>query len=298
MRLKLLKVFCRLFAILPDRFTGGLAFCLGNFFYYAAPFRKKVIARQVRLTLGRTMTEREIKALIRKNYVHYACVLFESMILFSVDLQRTSYFDRHFTAPHLDLLKQALAEGKGGILIGCHLGFWESIGPYCARNVSPLTVAVKLMKSGFIQSLREEMQAHDNIRLVDSRMGRQRIIAMLHALRKGELVGLFLDQYRPGEDFVTFLGHDARTNSSAATLHRKTGAPVILIHAVRKRFGEYEIDIQRADPPAFPDLTDSRDLTKAATAYFTSRIEEVVRRYPDQWFWAHRRFKDNPAFQY
>jgi Kdo2-lipid IVA lauroyltransferase/acyltransferase len=298
MLLKSFKVICRVFAHLPSPMLGGLATLLGNFFYYVAPFRKKVIEMQIRRTLGQEMTEKEIRRLIRKNYIHYGCMLLESLILLSFTRENADYLDKHFTAPQLELLKKSLSQKRGVILIGAHMGFWEAIGAYCVRYAAPVTVAVKLMKSGIIQALREEMQGHDQITLVDSRMGRQRIIALLNALRHGEFVGLFLDQYRPGEDFVKFLGQNARTNSAAVILWRKTRAPVILIHVLRERFGKYTLDLREASPPEFPDIHDERERQRAINGYFNSRLEEVIRERPEQWLWAHRRFKENPLFPY
>jgi KDO2-lipid IV(A) lauroyltransferase len=275
-----------------------MAVCLGYFFCYFTPFRKKIIRQQIKKTLGPDMSEKEVRRLVRKNYVHYACVLFESLILFSIDLGKSSYIEKHFTAPEGDLLKKAVADGKGVILIGAHMGFWEAIGAYCVRNAAPVTVAVKIMKSGFVQAVREEMQSHPDMHLVDGRMGRQRIIALLTALRNGEIVGLFLDQYRPAEDFVPFLGKDARTNSTAALLWRKTRAKVLLVHVLRRKFGDYLIDFQAADPGQVPESTDAREYTRAINAFFNERMGAVIRAYPDQWFWAHRRFKENPEFDY
>ncbi len=271
---------------------------MGNFFYYIAPLRKKVILLQIKGTIGREMTEKEIRLLVKQNYIHYACVIFESIILFSIDLKNSDYFDKHFTAPNGHLLKKALGKQKGVILIGGHVGFWEAIGAYCVHNAAPVTVAVKLMKNGFVQAMREEMQSHPDMHLVDSRMGRHRIIAMLNALRRKEIVGIFLDQFRHGEGFTKFLGEDARTNSSAFVLWRKTCASVILIHVIRKKFGEYVIDIKEADPPDISGISDEQEQIRMVNTYFNDLIGNVIRKHPEQWFWAHRRFKDNPAFRY
>lgn len=295
---KILKLICRFLAVIPLPIMRTLVLVLGYGFYFLTPFRKKVIVVQIQKTLGRKLSDKEIRKLVLGNYIHYACVLFESLILYGIDLAKSDYIQTHFSAPNKLLLEKALARQKGVILIGSHVGFWEAIGAYCVRNIAPVTVAVKLMKSGFAQSLREGMQEHPDMHLVDSRMGRQRIIAMLNALRRKEIVGIFLDQYRAGEDFVKFLGQDARTNSTAAVLWRKTGAAVILIHVIRKRFGEYEIDIREADPPDMTTVSNEREQVRLINTYFNKRIEEVVIEHPEQWFWAHRRFKENPEFRY
>jgi KDO2-lipid IV(A) lauroyltransferase len=296
--MRLFLLFLRLMAKLPNTFFDCLARLSGSFFYYCAPVRKRVIALQIRKTVGRGLTDRAVKRLIKANYVHYAKLIFESLILASLDLKKTDYFHKHCTVINEPLFKEALSQGRGVIAVCAHLGHWEALGACSALLLSPVTVAVKFIRNRFVQALRERMQAHPDIHLVDERLGRGRIVEMLKGLRNGEVVAVFMDQHRPAEDFAKFFGHDARTNSAAAVLARKTGASVFFSYLIRERLGKYVLHLIKAEPPVFPDALPEKEAVAGLINYYNSVLEAAIRAHPDQWLWAHRRFKDNPEFDY
>jgi KDO2-lipid IV(A) lauroyltransferase len=292
-----LRVF-KLILLLPNPVISSMAWCLGNLVYFIFPYRRSVIRSQIQKTLGKAMSKREIKNLVRRNYIHYANLLFESLILSSLDFKHTDYFDTHFTIVNLKTIKKALARNKGVIALCCHLGVWEAMGACCARYIAPVTVVVKLIKNRFVQHLRERMQAHPGITLVDERMGKGRIVEILKALRRGDVAGIFIDQHRPSENFVKFFGYEARTNSAAAVLWRKTAAPLFFSYIFRERFGKYVLVLKEVQPPVFPDNMEEKEVILALNELFNQILEAEIKKHPDQWLWAHRRFKDNEEFKY
>jgi KDO2-lipid IV(A) lauroyltransferase len=54
----------------------------------------------------------------------------------------------------------------------------------------------------------------------------------------------------------------------------------------------YRIDaVERIDPD---DYADRPDAVRAITQRYTAAIESIVRKYPEQYFWLHRRWKHQP----
>jgi Kdo2-lipid IVA lauroyltransferase/acyltransferase len=295
--MKLFIVFCRIFAVLPPFLVSFMAYMLGHFLYFIVPYRKKVIVQQMRKCIGNTMNENELRKLARKNYVHYAYVFFESLVIASFGQKPTDYYEKHFQVIGKNDLLKAVGEKRGVLLIGGHIGFWEAYGHWLAQYVAPVTIPVKIIKNGFIQSFREHMQAYPGVTLIDNRSG-GRIKDIMRALHRGHMVGLFLDQYRPSEEFVRFFGFAARTNSAAAVLAKRTGAALVYSYVVRERFGKYHMHFERVELPAFQETQDEKTAIIKANECFNSLLEKTIRAYPDQWFWAHRRFKENPEFTY
>ncbi|MFH0921549.1 MAG: lysophospholipid acyltransferase family protein [Fibrobacterota bacterium] len=291
-----LSILSKLINIIPLPVLAVLAQGLGLLIYYCVPYRKWLILMQMEKALGTELDKKAIRALARKNYIHYASVFFESMILAAQRPEDPTYFNIHTSFQNREILDAALAEHKGVIIIGGHVGCWEAMGGMVGRFFAPVTVAVKLVNSPALQKFREHMQRQPGVTLIDSRMGRRRVVLLLNALRKGEMLGIFLDQYRTGEPFAPFFGHAARTNSTAALLHIKTGAPVVQLHCIRERLGFFRLELDAVDITGI-DLTASDAVVRLNTVFNTS-LEGAVRRHPDQWLWAHRRFKDNPDFQY
>jgi len=79
--------------------------------------------------------------------------------------------------------------------------------------------------------------------------------------------------------FVEFFGRLACTNKGLALLALRTEAPVVPIFLVREGAG-FRVEIGQEVP-----LVKTGDKTKDI---------EAKRRYPDQWFWVHQRWKTRP----
>ena len=116
------------------------------------------------------------------------------------------------------------------------------------------------------------------IKLIPKEHAMRKIIT---ALRKGELVGILLDQsaiLREGV-FVDFFGHRACTDKGMAGLALKIGTPVVPMFGLRLKEGHYRILIK----PEI-ELIRSGDKTRDIednTALFTRVIEDVIRTYPE-----------------
>ncbi|MBL8025938.1 MAG: hypothetical protein JNL74_05985 [Fibrobacteres bacterium] len=281
---------------IPAPLLDRIGVFLGLLLFYLIPIRKKLVLFQ----LGMVFPEKsasEIRKLARQNYIHYGKLLVEFLLLIDLKPGDSSKIDKTIRCENLPALKDALKSGgKGAIITGGHVGLWEAIGPYLSRHGLHVTVAVKRVTSPLFQSLREIFQAHPGVSILDPSLGNRRAAYLLKALRDNRITGIFLDQYRHGEPFVPFLGHDARTNSTAAILYRKTRVPLFLIHVIRKRVGDYSIELHEMKIE-IPEGVSDEDEIKAISGTINNGISEVIRRNPDQWLWAHRRFKENPLFR-
>ena len=119
--------------------------------------------------------------------------------------------------------------------------------------------------------------------------------AVLKALRRGETVGIPFDQNAKRSEaiFVPFFGEPAATASGLARLVAISGAPVVPAFIVREpnhRSHRIEIldqvPIQRTDDSGADVVENTRRFVKV--------IEDVVRRYPEQFLWTHRRYRTRP----
>jgi KDO2-lipid IV(A) lauroyltransferase len=118
---------------------------------------------------------------------------------------------------------------------------------------------------------------------------------ILRALRNNETVGILVDQNTTRDEgvFADFFGIPACTTPAVATLALRTGAAVIpgfLIWEAKARRHRLHFD-----PPVELITTgdSSRDVVEN-TRMFNSILENIIRRYPDQWLWIHRRWKTRP----
>jgi len=117
----------------------------------------------------------------------------------------------------------------------------------------------------------------------------------LRVLRAGGVVGILIDQNTAPEEavFVDFFGIPAATTAGLARLARHTGAPVVPAYTYwDPSLGKYRIV---SEPPLALERTDDEEADiYAYTTRFNQVIEAFIRRFPDQWLWAHRRWKTVP----
>jgi KDO2-lipid IV(A) lauroyltransferase len=116
---------------------------------------------------------------------------------------------------------------------------------------------------------------------------------VLGILKQGEVIVMLMDQNVDWYEgvFVDFFGRRACTNKGLALLARKTEAPVVPVFLIRKESG-FIVEIGQEVP-----LIKTGDKTKdieANTQQYNKIIEDIIRRYPDQWFWVHQRWKTRP----
>ena len=119
---------------------------------------------------------------------------------------------------------------------------------------------------------------------------------LIAAMRAGRSVGILMDTNMtpPQGVFVPFFGVPACTASGLARVAARTGAAVLpgflLWHEEERQYVLHfypEIVLQRSED------TDADAVEN--TARCTAAIESVIRAYPEQWLWVHRRWKTRPA---
>ncbi|MEJ6397999.1 lysophospholipid acyltransferase family protein [Yoonia sp. 208BN28-4] len=113
--------------------------------------------------------------------------------------------------------------------------------------------------------------------------GRRGTAGFARHLKAGGMATLLFDVASSHGTPIPFLGHDAKTLTSAADLALRTDALVLPYFAVRRPDG-LNFDVYLESPIAHGDPI-------AMTTAMTARLEARIAAHPEQWFWVHRRWK-------
>ena len=189
-------------------------------------------------------------------------------------------------------LRDAEQNGRGVIFLTGHLGAWEVLSFGWSALEYPLSFLVRPIDNPRIEELIEKVRTRfGNIAIDKKSAARQ----ALRVLRLSGTLGILSDlNTQPHEGvFVPFFGRLACTNAGIATLALKTDAVVIPTCAVwdAKR-GKYFF---HGDPAVELVRTGDhqRDI-EINTANFAAAMEHMIRLYPEQWLWIHKRWKTRP----
>jgi KDO2-lipid IV(A) lauroyltransferase len=119
--------------------------------------------------------------------------------------------------------------------------------------------------------------------------------AVLKAMRRSEMIGIPFDQNakRSEATWVPFFGEPAATTTGVARVARLSGAPVMPVFIVRQP------DMRSHKIEIFDEVRQQRTADTEAdihenTARFVKAVEDVVRKYPEQFLWIHRRYRTRP----
>jgi KDO2-lipid IV(A) lauroyltransferase len=187
---------------------------------------------------------------------------------------------------------QTKTDRRGRIILGGHMGNWELQAFSYPMFFEPLNFLARKMDNPRIEAM---------ILGIRTRLGNRQLDKtnaagpMLRILRAGGNVGILADvNSHPKEGvFVPFFGIVACTASGVAMLAMRANAAIVpmfaIWDAVKKRYFIYHDDI--IEPL---NTGDRKSDIERTTELNTAAIERVIRAYPDQWIWIHRRWKTRP----
>ena len=193
---------------------------------------------------------------------------------------------------HRELLADILAQGRGAIAVTGHIGNWELLAQMVAHNGFDITTIAKPLYDPRLTRFVQRRRSAGGLKIIwrDKNAGGTR--ELLRAIKGGGILAMLIDQDTtvPGT-FVPFFGRPAHTPRAAAALALRTGVPVI-VGWNHRHGGQHRFHFERCPlpQPSGDRETDVRNLT----ALLTQRLEEAIRKYPEQWVWMHRRWRKCP----
>ena len=190
-----------------------------------------------------------------------------------------------------EALRLAAAGGRGAVVISGHLGNWEVAAAAVAARGVPMDVAAHLQKNPLFYRHMVELRDQLGLTVI---VKNEAFCLVPQALAAGRVVALVSDQNMQQRGvFVDFFGRAAATAKGPALFALRTGAPVFLGVAVRKRGypSRYRVIIE---PVPVEEGAASADAIRDLTQRHVSRLEARIRETPSQYFWQHRRWKTRP----
>jgi KDO2-lipid IV(A) lauroyltransferase len=190
--------------------------------------------------------------------------------------------------------REAIAAERdtGAMILSGHFGNWELCVYAHGRRGHPITMVHRTLANPHIDRWFNDLRAGAGTTLL--RKSRAAVGA-LRAVRTGGLLVLPFDQnsVRNLGVFVPFFGVPASTNAGLALIALRTGAPVVPVFLVRE--GRSARHVVHVLPFLYAERTGNLEVDVVRnTERFSQVFEDMVRRYPEQWLWVHRRWKTRP----
>ncbi|MBI2682116.1 MAG: lysophospholipid acyltransferase family protein [Acidobacteriales bacterium] len=191
-----------------------------------------------------------------------------------------------------ECLEEARKRGKGLLFLTGHFGGWE-VGSFAhSLYGNPIKIVVRDLDNPLVDGMVKQYRTMHGNQTIDNR---EFLRGLLSSMREGETVGILMDTNMtpPQGVFADFFGVPAATAAGMARVALKTDAAVIPAYTVwDPAIHKYKICFEPALHLIRTGDTDADVL--ANTALFNKALEKIVRKYPDQWLWVHRRWKTRP----
>lgn len=274
--------FLRLCTLLPYRLQMWFGRLLGYLSYILLPRRKHIVKTNIRLAFPE-LNKAERKKLVIKTFASTGMGIFETAMAWWGSKRRL----QSMVSIHgIEYLQNALAQGKGVILLSAHFSCLELSGRLLSFT-QPFQVTYKRAHNPLMEAiLRHSRKKHfiDAINTYDTR-------EMITGLKKNVATWYAMDQDLGPRlhVFAPFMGIPTCTLTTTSRLARMSGA--IVVPYFPKRLDDcckYELTIHPA-LENFPSGDELEDTTR-----INDLITEHVRKAPEQYLWVHRRFKTRP----
>ncbi|MBI5631506.1 MAG: hypothetical protein HY921_11555 [Elusimicrobia bacterium] len=272
-------------AFLPRSWEVRLGRFLGRTLL-ALDYRRRPIAeeniRRCLTELGRAERER----LLAKNYEHYGILGLELLHMFCpLPGHYRRYTEKNTVLEGFENFERAQAKKRGCLLITAHLANWEIMGIAAVRGI-PATMVTRRLKPEWLNRKIEAARLSIEVKTLSQRGF---LPTLIKRLRQGLTVGFVMDQYAapPMGVPVKFFKAVTDTLAAPAILAQRTGACLISVVQWRDEAGLVHVEVG----PEI-ELGEALKDPVQATQALVARVEGWIRRHPDQWLWAHRRFKN------
>jgi KDO2-lipid IV(A) lauroyltransferase len=287
----LLWVVVRTLGLLPRMLSRGVAILFALLIYCLHGRLRRVGLRNLRMAFPE-MQDGERRRILRGLFVSLGRQLAEFCLFPSYtkeNIGRVVIYDG------FENFERARARGKGVLFLTGHLGGWELSSFAHSLQGHLLQIVMRGLDNPYVDRLVQSYRTMHGNTVVDKD---NFVRGLLGAMKKGDTVGILMDTNMtpPQGVFVDFFGIPACTASGLARIALRTDASVVpgfcvwdaVLRKYRLRF-DPEVELMRTGD-------DDADIIEN-TARFTRKIEEFVRKYPEQWLWVHRRWKTRPEGQ-
>ena len=279
------RLFLFIIDLMPLRVSTWIASRLADLIFAAATRRRAIACDNIRRS-GIAEDEADVRRIAKESFRHFSCLLVDT-------LKADRYLTAETWRDHVEMdvapetYELVNKPDQPVILISGHIGNWE-VAARIVSYLKPVVGIARKMNNPYVDRLIQKRKPTDRFKLTpkhDADMGR-----FISTLRDGNVLAMLIDQHaREGGMMINFFGHPASTHRSYAMLHLITKIPICFGYCVKTGPRQFKF---KAIAPVSVEKSGNREAdVRAILTKLTGELEEAIRAYPEQYLWAHRRWR-------
>jgi lauroyl/myristoyl acyltransferase len=250
---------------------------LADLHYSVSSSDRKAVLKNLRVILGDSCPEDELKTKAREVFRNFAKYL--------VDFFRFSKIDKEYIKKYVKIygfehFNEGLSRKKGVILLSAHIGNWELGGFVFASLGYPMQAVVLTHKNKKINDFFTKQRSISSMKPVEIGLS---LRSCFNILKNNGLLAVLGDRdFSKKGVYVNFFGKTTLIPKGAAVFSRRTGAAIVPSFMLRQSDDTF---ILKIEPPIFTDIdTDEDTAIKNTAEKYSAVIESYIRKYPTQWY--------------
>jgi len=259
---------------------------MGRLLYVIDAKHRRISLSNLRFALGPETPERELRSIARRSFEEFGMIAHEWTRLIYIEKGELS---RLIDVEGMENLLAARKKNRPIILLGAHFGNWEYAHLFYGSNIHRLNFIVRAIDNPFLEVLRVRYNIAFGVNILYKQNG---LRPAIKNLKKGEDLVLFVDQKVTMSEgiMVRFFGKNTATIPLVPALSLKYNAPIVPMFIVRCKdpirhkiifLPELELEL---------GLQDQERIIAEGTQRQNDIIESMIRKFPQQWLWLHRKW--------
>jgi KDO2-lipid IV(A) lauroyltransferase len=263
---------------------------VGRLIYRLLPYRRGVIVDNIERAYGKRISDNQVERLAQAHYTHLAKLLGELISFRFISLEAQAKRVRVEGVPDLT---QAFFAERGIIVLTGHFGNFEVSTVSGIEHFPQVKGRIHFLrrpiKPKWLSDFLTKRFNQAGFGVIGRRGSLDEIVTILE---KGDAIVFPFDQYarRPEGIEIPFFDLPAGTHKSMAVIAMATGSPVMPAASWREPDGTHVLKFW---PPLIPiEHNDVGQEIRLNTAQYNKALEKLVLAHPEQWWWVHRRWKN------
>lgn len=261
--------------ILPLKIADRIAAGLGLLFCYLNKRKRGYIKKNLEYIFhDQRLDRRVLNEYVKRTFINFARAM--------VDFLRLSHLDRDdfdVEPVGIEHAQEALQYNRGCVLLTLHLGNWDYAGAYLAANDVPMSALVEMTEPEMYELYTSHRERTGMVTFPLDKAG----YAFLHAIKNNRVLAVLADRdIMHNGVTVDFFSGKRKIPRGLAEIVIRRKMPVVVAYIAFNPKSRKQRYIGVVEEPLVFSGT-SEEFQK----FMVSRFEEIIRRYPDQWFVFH-----------
>ena len=188
-----------------------------------------------------------------------------------------------FEVDGLSLMDALETHPEGFLMLSSHVGNYEMAGYTLKPKIKKLNALVFAGETATVMENRQRILSQNNVSMIAVKEDLSHLFALNTALDNGEIVSMPADRIFGSQKAVEcqFFGETARFPLGGFAMAVQKGVSVLAVFVMKEGMKKYHAYVRKI---ACDEEANKREQMSQLAQSFASQLEDVVRRYPTQWF--------------